>query len=109
MSRSFRDEVMSITAENGVRFNARILREGDQYGTSGTLFWEHEDRPGVEFYDARHGHTDFGQFVSRYFVETILEGNPARGLDLYGGEPSWTIDGRSMLLVRQWLHHETAR
>jgi hypothetical protein len=98
---------ITITATSGVRFNVRILTEGDAYGASGALIWEHEDRPGVEFYDARHPFTPLGQFVSRYFVDDILDSTA--GLDLYGGEPSWKIDPAAMYVVRRWLLQETAR
>lgn len=103
------DEIMSITADHGVRFNVRILREGDPYGASRALFWEHEDRPGVEFYDTRYveGFTPLGQFVSRYFVDTILAMAAFGGLHLLTSEPSWKIDGQSMRVVREWLSHET--
>jgi hypothetical protein len=106
-------ETLSITATNAtgkVRFVVRILRKGDRYGLDDVLTWD-KDRPGVEFYDARYDHTRFGQFVSRYYVETIQAAVPigyaTHGLDLMGHEPSWKIDGKAMRVVRQWLYHET--
>jgi hypothetical protein len=103
-------ETLSITATNAtgkVRFVVRILRNGDRYGRDDVLTWD-DLRPGVEFYDARYDHTPLGQFVSRYYVETILEGAGPSGLDLMGYEASWKIDGQSMQIVRSWLHHETS-
>lgn len=101
-------ETISITSSvTGVRFIARILRTGDGYGLDNVLTWD-DERPGVEFYDARYDHTPLGQFTSRYYVETILEGPGPSGLDLHGGVDSWKIDGQSMQIVRAWLHHETS-
>lgn len=97
-----------ITSKTGVRFCARILTEGDSYGRSGALAWEPEDRPGVEFYDTRYPHTEFGQFVGRYYVETILEQKGHVGLNLDCGIPDWSIDADAMAIVRRWLAEETA-
>lgn len=101
------DHITVTSAISGVRFNVRILNEGDAYGLSGALAWEHEDRPGVEFYDSRYPHTPLGQFVSRYFVDDIIDGTT--GLDLMGYEPSWKIDAAAMSIVRSWLVQETSR
>lgn len=108
-------ETIIVTATNStgtVRFLARILRKGDRYGLANALTWD-EERPGVEFYDTRYPHTPFGQFVSRYYVETILGtdgyGSGMGGLDLMGYEASWKLDAVSMTLVRNWLTHQTTR
>lgn len=114
-----------VTSITGVRFRARILREGDRYGLDDCLTWEHEDRLGVEFYDTRFPHTERGQFVSRYFAETLLDDHcridpgyrygqdgcrhRAGGLDLDGGIPDWTIDSDAMDVVRAWLRLELYR
>jgi hypothetical protein len=108
IERTFAAETISITSqtsEGPVRFVARILRRGDRYGLNDVLVWD-VDPPGVEFYDTRYPHTEFGQFVSRYYVRTLLEEHGPRGLDLMGYVPSWKIDGSAMVIVRQWLHHE---
>ena len=103
-------ETMSITASNGVRFIARILRKGDRYGLEDALTW-HMSKPAVEFYDTRYMHTELGQFVSRYFIETLLEGSDryglaTGGLNLDAGVDDWSIDAESMYVVRRWLAHE---
>lgn len=99
--------IVHITSKTGVRFCARLLTEGDVYGLSGALAWEHEDRPGVEFYDTRYPISVYGQFVGRYFVETLLERDEHVGLDLHGGVPDWSIDADAMDVVRAWLKAET--
>jgi hypothetical protein len=102
-----------ITSTTGVRFLVRVLRTGDRYGLDDCLTVG-EGRsleisgpgPMVEFYDTRYPHTRFGQFVSRYNLDTILESSG--GLDLMGYEPSWKIDAAAMLVVRIWLQHITS-
>jgi hypothetical protein len=105
-------ETATITSKTGVRFLVRILRTGDRYGLDDCLTWGigrsldlQGGGIGVEFYDTRHNHTRFGQFVSRYGADTILESTS--GLDLMSYEPSWKIDAAAMDIVRQWLRQET--
>jgi hypothetical protein len=88
------------------RFNVRILNKGDKYGREFCLTHD-EDKPIVEFYDRRYPHTEFGQFVSRYYVSTLLE-DPTGGLCLDGGNPnSWTVSADDMALVRAYLRAAT--
>jgi hypothetical protein len=58
----------------------------------------------VAFYDTRYEHTPLGQFVSRYYVDTILKGTA--GLCLDGGVPEWTISAAGMARVREHLQWE---
>lgn len=56
----------------------------------------------VSFYDAQYDHCgDYGQFVSSYYVQTILDGT--EGLNLQGDVPQWTIAQSTMVRVRTWL------
>ena len=60
----------------------------------------------IEFYDGRYPHTPDGQFITRYYVLTLLEhdkGHAITGLDMMGYEPAWKIDGRAMRLVLDWI------
>ena len=88
------------------KFNVRVVNKGDKYGLDFCLTHD-GDKPLVEFYDVRYPHTEFGQFVSRYYVETILEdkgyGDKARGLQLDGGIPEWTVTASDMVTVRNYL------
>lgn len=91
-------------------FNVRLVEAGDRYGRDFCLTHEYEpsdiDKAMVEFYDARFLHTKFGQFVSRYYVSTLLEpyeyldGDEEAGLDLMGYEPAWKVDGKDMKFIR---------
>lgn len=82
------------------KFNVRIVNKGDKYGLNDCLV--NDEKPMVEFYDTRYPHTQYGQFVSRYYVETILDGSEC-GLCLDGGEPSWTVSAEDMKTVRSFL------
>ncbi len=62
----------------------------------------------IEFYDSRYPHTPDGQFITRYYVETLREGNKYAGLDLYGSVPDWKIDARTKEMVLDWVaYHST--
>ena len=97
---------MTVTADNGVTFLVRIVREGERYGRNDCLTHD-EPMPLVEFYDTRYPHTERGQFVSRYYADTIAAIPSGRGLDLDGGVPDWTIDGESMRFVTAWVRIAT--
>ena len=89
---------VDFTAANGVPFRALLVgHEGNRDGATT-----------VEFFDRRRSggfFSEHGQFVSRYFVHDLLDvaEHDRAGLDLYGGEASWQIDGASMAAVRAWL------
>jgi hypothetical protein len=88
------------------KFNVRVVNQGDKYGRDFCLT-HNGDKPMVEFYDARYPHTEFGQFVSRYYFETILGddgyGHKSGGLSLDGGIPEWTVSAQDMDTVRTFL------
>ena len=85
------------------KFNVRIVRTGDSYGHNFCLT-HGENAPLVEFYDSRYAHTEFGQFISRYYVSTILESD--KGLCLEGSVPEWSVSADDMPAVRVWLKKE---
>lgn len=95
-----------------VPFTVRIVQKGDAYGANLCLQYDQEE-PVVEFYDARHKDrfTCYGQFISRYYVSTLLKPRSEDdcGLDLYGGVRAWQIDSEGMRLVRRWLVDEMRR
>lgn len=114
-----------IVNDKGRPFIARVVRKGDNYGLDFCItYGEGKDAfdwngkpkdeaaldPMVEFYDATLAGDNhwgpFGQFVSRYYVRTILDGDDYRGLCLDGGNADvWGIDGDAMFIVRQWLQN----
>jgi hypothetical protein len=85
---------------SGRQFNVVLIQKGDRYGYNDCLVHQ-EDEPMVEFYDARYAgkpeYDPYGQFVTRYYVKTLLtDRTPERGLDLLGHEPVWKVDGMAM-------------
>lgn len=101
----------TVTAKSGIRFTVRILRTGDRYGLDdcltvgeGSSLRIEGPGPFVEFFDTRYPHTEHGQFVSRYGVDTILAATG--GLDLLTHVADWKVDAPAMDVIRQWLRHE---
>lgn len=88
---------------HGIDFNVRILYEGETYGLNDQFIHKKQD-PLVEFYDTRYPHTEYGQFVSRYYLSTLLERTENKVLNLDGGIPDWRIEPGSMNIVNQWLN-----
>lgn len=91
-----------LTHSNGVPFVVRVVFPRDGYGAWRDDAWAliHKgDAPLVEFFDARYGHSPYGQFVSRYNLDTILEHEKGVGLNLMGGVPDWSLDGKCMSAV----------
>lgn len=95
-------------------FTVRVVNKGDKYGRNLCLTHD-EDQPLVEFYDVRYAHDKdengrvLGQFVSRYYMKTVLEcaaGN--RGINLHGGEPSWKIGAEAIVAIGEWIKLLTA-
>ena len=99
---------MTITTTNsaGRTFTVRIVRKGDTYGRDRCLTHE-DDATLVEFYDATYaGKTGFdaeGQFVARYYAETLLA-RDYHALHLDFGVPAWTIDADAMLAVTDFIN-----
>jgi hypothetical protein len=98
----------TFIAANGVPFTARYLFAGDAYGRTGAFTTK---EPMVEFYDARYRRpesdsplfTEYGQFVSSYYVSTLNEHSAGVGLDLQGDVPSWKLDGRTFDKFAAWF------
>ena len=95
------DTTRQFTNDEGTAFTVRIVRRGDSYGLNGCLTHD-EDKPLVEFYDLGYMHTQFGQFVSRYYLDTILN-HGDYGLVLDCGIPRWRIDAYAMTAIIVWL------
>ena len=77
------------------RFEVRIISKGDKYGLNNVLTHEADEQL-VEFWDTKHS-----QFVSRYYVETLL--SHKGGLNLHGGVPEWEISASGMAEVVEYL------
>ena len=99
--------MLKVTNDEGRVFNVRVVEEGGEYGRGGVLI--HDDhRPMIEFYDATFEDDPrfaddwdgLGQFVSRYYLETLAdgigEGRLEHGLALDGGHPVWTVSAKNV-------------
>ena len=88
------------------KWNVRIVNTGDNYGLNMCLL--NVKAPMVEFYDVRYRHTPYGQFVSRYYISTILSqdsrgGEYSNGLCLDGRVPAWHVSAEDMQQVITFL------
>ena len=92
--------VMQTTNNHGITFNVRHVGIGDKWGIDGC--YTNGTTPMVEFYDTRGPYQELGQFVSRYYVSTIL--GHVGGLDLHGGCKDWALDADNMIAVIEWLN-----
>ena len=99
---------MSETSKIFGHFNVRVLRKGEKYGLEDCLIHK-ERKPLVEFYDYRHRNDKEwkrGQFVSRYYAETLQKHDPNSVLSLDGDIPEWTVSAESMQEILAWLRQE---
>lgn len=105
------DRTFDFTStRNGRPWRAKLLLPGDAYGRDNCLT---ADKPLVEFWDRthagkphRHGAGAWpadGQFVSRYYLSTMIERPAGVGLDLVGYEPAWKISAADCKAVDAWL------
>ena len=94
-----------VTNDKGRTFTIRIVSRGDAYGRDFCLTHDKEEAL-VEFYDftmAGPKFGEYGQFVSRYGAETLMEGDDTYGLDLHGGVDGWEVDAATMLKVLDFV------
>lgn len=87
-------ELVDAVLFKAEKFNVRIVSRGDKYGLNFSLT-HNEDMPLVEFYDSRYPHTEYGQFVSRYYLDTIIN-HEGSGLSLDAGVTAWTVPAEAM-------------
>jgi hypothetical protein len=97
--------IKSFPSKSSLTFLVRIVKLGDKYGLNNVLV--NESKPLVEFYDVRYPHTEFGQFVSRYYAETMLATVGGLNLDTSGCE-DWWIDAETMIFVRDFIKHSVS-
>jgi hypothetical protein len=110
-------ETTEVTASHGIKFTVRLIEKGDCYGLNMRIthdkVWHPTGKvePMIEFYDTRFEHAyDFigtveeaiaagapclGQFVSRYYAFTLLNGN-IDGLQMDGRVADWRIDADAL-------------
>ncbi len=94
------EKTFEFTGASGVPFCARMVKKGQGYGRWDGEKWAMThagERPMVEFYDRRHSHSPNGQFVSRYYLETVEEAESrGSGLLLDTGSSDWHLSGADL-------------
>jgi hypothetical protein len=90
-------------------FNIRIVNTGDKYGVNDCL--TNNKAPMIEFYDSRFQSgwdQERGQFVTRYYVETLINSYYPHGLCLDGGVDAWAVSADGMKEVIEYIKEAQA-
>lgn len=63
-------------------------------------------KPTIKMFDSRYLHTEHGQFISEYFVETLRTAqNIAGGLNLdLSGSSDWFLSSQNISDLNKWLN-----
>jgi hypothetical protein len=95
----------TFTNDAGRNWAVRIVNKGDRYGRDDCLTHD-KDEPMVEFYDLTYTEKfgPRGQFVSRYYRNTLTDGCSGYGIDLDGGVPYWSMDGATLIEIVKWAN-----
>ncbi len=89
-------ESIVTASETGKRWLVQIVTNHEHYTSE----------PVVEFYDFDQDHAKFGpcgQFVSSYYLSTLLERDRSGGLDLAGDVRGWQLDAPTCTRVTNWV------
>lgn len=85
-----------------VAWVCRVVEQFDRYGRGFELVHDKE-KPLIEFYDARYPFTEYGQFVGRYYLDSLASNEDSGvGLLLDDRIPSWRISGASLRQCLIW-------
>lgn len=98
-------QLLQVKGIDGRTFNVVLVQKGERYGREDCLVHDRND-PLVEFWDDSADRKKFpprGQFVSRYYLHTLLERPKRIGIDLLGYVAGWKIDASEMDKVRDAL------
>ena len=112
-------------------WRVHLVQEGEHYGVNGSLVYGDtigngvphigerindcqlygHGLPLVEFYDMTKNTEQGGQFVSRYYMSTLLGMDESdiplsdmKAFSLDGGVPAWTVAGTDLQNVTDWLN-----
>tara|TARA_R110000851_G_scaffold254964_1_gene407577 strand:- start:404 stop:694 length:291 start_codon:yes stop_codon:yes gene_type:complete len=79
------NQMVRVTNDKNITFNVVLSKDKKEQNL-------------VSFYDTRYNHTQYGQFIGRYYATTLLgldgygSGIKDRGLNLHGGVDNWFIN-----------------
>lgn len=99
-----------VLVNNRIPFVARLVKPGDKLGQHDSYC---VNEPQVHIYDSRYNHNSHlgfvGQFVSGYYVATLLQDEDyPHGLCLDGGTQEWQLSKDNMHTLIEWLKEETS-
>ncbi len=86
-----------------INWIVRLVQPCEKYGNS---VINDSDESLVLFYDSRFMHSPYGQFVSSYTAQTLINMRVSDGLCLDGGEPKWVLSPTSIMQIKKWLEVE---
>ena len=89
-----------VNADNNITFNIVIVEKGEAYGLNNCLIAENTL---VEFYDSRYNHSEYGQFVARYNLDTIKNYNTFYGLRLNTGSENWYVTHYNIQVIKEFI------
>ena len=96
------NQMIRVTNDKNITFNVVLSKDK-------------KDQNLVSFYDTRYNHTQYGQFVGRYYANTLLgldgwssRGSSIRdrGLNLHGGIDDWSINADNANHVVDFIERE---
>ena len=96
------NQMIRVTNDKNITFNVVLSKDK-------------KDQNLVSFYDTRYDHTQYGQFVGRYYASTLLgldgwssRGSSIRdrGLNLHGGVDDWFINADNATDVVDFIERE---
>ena len=96
------NQMIRVTNDKNITFNVVLSKDK-------------KDQNLVSFYDTRYNHTQYGQFVGRYYASTLLgldgwssRGSSIRdrGLNLHGGIDDWSINADNANHVVDFIERE---
>ena len=96
------NQMIRVTNDNNITFSVVLSKDK-------------KDQTLVSFYDTRYDHTQYGQFVGRYYANTLLgldgwssRGSSIRdrGLNLHGGIDDWSINADNANHVVDFIERE---
>lgn len=104
---TFIEKEFDFGKDNGMgssKWKVRLVRQGERYGLYYSLNNDSENTL-VEFYDMNIDKDSFpiGQFVSRYYLSTLVDASGRNGLSLVGDSDTWKINSICYLQIYDWL------
>ena len=97
---------LQVVNRVGVQFNVTLEEKNEEYYELFPHAKQYETGELVVcFYDNRYfkDHNELGQFVSSYYISTFNEVDDNYGLNLDGGIDDWSISGKNIAEVKEWI------